>query len=310
MHGGRVSWIMHGAVDEALTRIQRRAALIGRMAIVGVRWLLFVLFLGSIAFTIDGSIAGSVPLWLRILFAAVTAVPNILQMLDWVWGLGRDYDRVLGRLSSEIERRLRRRWERGLFEWYGAEELAKRRPIKPADMPYFSVSRRTRLRRKTRLASGIVLVLVVSALVAAQLSKRSSLHYFAVGQEFHVDGTFAITVRGDPFCRRNTELSTGRECDVSVVVHNISHYNADIGPGSFAPIQEADTADYGASLVSDGNYYDYAGGEFNNDLVSPESSTEAKLEFTVPAGVTPDELRISAPDQSGVSVVSFHDKRT
>lgn len=38
--------------------------------------------------------------------------------------------------------------------------------------------------------------------------------------------------------------------------------------------------------------------------------TEAALEFTVPAGVTPDELRINAPDQSGVSVVSFHDKRT
>ena len=250
MHGGRVSWIMHGAVDEAITLIQRRAALIGRMAIVGVRWLLFVLFLGSITFTIDGSIAGSVPLWFRILFAAVTAVPNILQMLDWVWGLGRDNERVLKRLSSEIERRLRRRWERRLFEWHGAEELAKRRPIKPADMPYFSVSRRTRLRHKTRLASGIVLVLVASALIAAQLSKHSSLHYFAVGQEFHVDETFAITVRGDPFCRRNTDLSTGRECDVSVVVHNISHYSADIGPGSFAAIQEASAAKYGASLVS------------------------------------------------------------
>ncbi len=64
------------------------------------------------------------------------------------------------------------------------------------------------------------------------------------------------------------------------------------------------------TLVSDGNYYDYAFGEFNNDLISAKHSTEAKLEFTVPAGVTPDQLRITAPDQSGVSVVSFHDKRT
>ena len=306
MHRARLSWIIHGAVNEALTRIDRRASRIARGAIVGVRLLFFVLFLGSIALTIDGSIVDSLPL--RILLALVTAVPMILQTIDWLWRV-RWWETFLERLQSEIERRLRRRWERRLFEWYGAEELAQRRGLDAADMPYFSVSRRTLLRRQRRIGAGVAALLVASALIGAQLVNSSTVHYFAVGQEFQVDGTFAMTVRGAPSCRPGRGLFNGPECDVSVVVHNISHYGADIGAGSFGPIQAADT-NYGASLVSHGNYYDYADAKFDSNSVSPGGSTSAMLEFSVPTGVTPGELRISALDRSGVSVVSFRGNRS
>jgi hypothetical protein len=232
---------MRSPVDEAIKTIERRAALVGRRSIDAIRVLLFLLFVASIVLTLEGSIAASVPPWIWILLAALTAVPTVLQAFDWVWtgGLGRRYQAWLEWLSNEIERRLRRWWLRKLFELHGAEELAAKRL--PADeVVYFSVSRRRRLQRMGRLGAGGLLVLVALTLTILQLvAGGSSVHHVAIGREFRIDEIFGITVREAPSCRKSRRQDLpGLKCDVHVLVHNVSHYKAYVFSGLFASIQD------------------------------------------------------------------------
>jgi hypothetical protein len=303
---------MRSPVDKAIKRIERRAALVGRRSIDAVRVLLFLLFVASIVLTLEGSVAVSIPLWIWILLAILTAVPNVLQTFDWIWtgGLGRRYQAWLDWLRNEIERRLRRWWLRKLFELHGAEELAEER-LPEDEVAYFSVSRRRRLQSLRRLGAGGVLVLVALAFTILQLvGGGSSIHHVAIGREFRIDEIFGITVRGVPSCRKSRwQDLPGLECDVYVLVHNVSHYKAYIFPGSFASIQDLSSelyADYGAALLSNGDYYDLLDAGFNEELLQPGKTTHGKLEFNVTAGVVPDELRIIARGPLGVSVVSFH----
>jgi len=136
--------------------VKRRADRIGQITVNAAKWLLFVLFLGSVALTSTGfSVNLNQPLpGIGIALVALTIIPALLQTLDWLWPnapivnaqIG-GYRRVFNRLNMRFTQYIQRRMTAKLLARYGSQDLAQR-ILTPGEAEKFTVAAYIQRRRR------------------------------------------------------------------------------------------------------------------------------------------------------------------
>ncbi len=284
-----------------------------RSAGLVIRIILWILFAGSLLLSVLG-LSGNLngPIAVRIVLYVLSVffvVPAILQFVDWSRKSDSSNTLILDRLTEKFSGFILRRKLARFITRYGRQEMAKR--LWPDKADSFSVAHRVQVYRRRRkwcwvISTGLVVATVTSGLLHGFFgsSGRSQIQS-SVGQEFHIDGTFAITVLDAPKCPKAV-------CTVEIRFRNAGNYPADIGAGSFAAPENVAIADlcdpspliectslgpaatYVISLIGDDNHYDYISAGFTDNYLSPAEMTTADFTFNVPSGTRIGELELSS----------------